>query len=145
MNVAAFITAAESLGPDSLEALLNFYAEDCRFTDPFQTVYGRSNIRRVYQDMFSHLYQPQFKNVELMAQPDHAKSELVISWCFEFSIGHQKPRQQVLGCSRLRLDGQGKILDHQDFWDGSQLMQAFPIVGPVIRWLRQKIGHPKDH
>jgi hypothetical protein len=41
----------------------------------------------------------------------------------------------------LEIDSEGRIASHIDYWDASRLMQVLPIVGPLIRWLRRKIGH----
>jgi hypothetical protein len=141
MDIAAFIAAAEALDQQNLDRLLECYAEDCRFTDPFQTVSSKSAIQQIYLEMFTHLHEPKFRDVHLMGAATNAPAEAVIGWTFEFSIGPGKPRQRLPGCSRLRLNAQGKIQDHTDYWDGSRLMQAFPVVGPVIGWLRRKIAH----
>jgi steroid delta-isomerase len=141
MDITAFIAAAEALDPQHLDRLLAFYADDCRFTDPFQSVSGQSAIQQIYADMFTHLHEPKFRDVHLMGAATSAPAEAVIGWTFEFAIGPGRPVQRLSGCSRLRFNAQGKIQDHTDFWDGSRLMQAFPVVGPVIGWLRRKIAH----
>lgn len=142
MDISGFIAAAESLSENSLDELAGFYAQDACFTDPFQTVKGQAAIRQVYADMFAHLHQPRFRSVHLMGAADPANHEAVIGWEFEFALGPGKPRQRIPGCSRLRFDTQGKIREHLDFWDASRLMQSFPLIGPVIGWIRRKIGHP---
>ena len=145
MDIAAFIAAAESLNRDSIERLSTFYADDCRFTDPFQTVTGRAQVQAVYRDMFEHLYQPCFSRVRVLGAPDPAGQEVMIGWDFEFSLANGRPRQVIAGCSRLVLNTEGKIQEHVDYWDASRLIQAFPLIGPVIGWLRRKIGHMASH
>lgn len=142
MDIAAFIAAAQSLSKDSVEQLSAFYADDCRFSDPFQTVQGSRQVQAVYRDMFEHLDQPCFQQVRLLGAPDHARQEIVIGWDFEFALASGRPRQRIAGCSRLILNAEGKIQEHTDYWDASRLMQALPLVGPVIGWIRKKIGHP---
>ena len=141
MDTAAFIAAAESLSHQELDRLLEFYADDCEFTDPFQTVRGKSAIRQVYSEMFTHLHEPKFRDLHLIGAAAPGSAEVVIGWTFEFAIGPGKPLQRLRGCSRLCFGPLGKIQDHTDYWDGSRLMQAFPVVGPVIAWLRRKIAH----
>ncbi len=138
----AFIRTAESLTADSVEALGQFYSERCEFTDPFQTVRGRKAVIRVYRDMFSHLHQPQFRHVRVLGAPKAAKQgqELVLAWEFSFSLGQGKPRQNIPGCSLLQLDENLQIVRHFDYWDASALMQALPIVGPVVGFVRRKIA-----
>lgn len=141
MEIADFIAAAEALDPQHLDQLVAFYADDCRFTDPFQTVIGKSAIQQIYAEMFIHLHEPKFRDVHLMGAATSPPAEAVIGWIFEFAIRPGQPLQQIPGCSRLRFNAHGKIQDHTDYWDGSRLMQAFPVVGPVIGWLRRKIAH----
>ena len=145
MDVAAFIAAAESLNQNSVQQLSAFYAEDCRFSDPFQTVQGRDQVQAVYRDMFEHLDQPRFSRVRVLAAPDPAGQEVMIGWDFEFSLAKGRPRQVIAGCSRLVLNADGKIQEHVDYWDASRLIQTFPLIGPVISWLRRKIGHTASH
>ncbi|MBU3724789.1 MAG: nuclear transport factor 2 family protein [Burkholderiaceae bacterium] len=141
MDIAGFIAAAEALTQNSIEQLSAFYAEDCRFSDPFQTVQGRRRVQAVYRDMFAHLDRPRFAQVRVLGAPDHQGREVMIGWDFEFSLAKGRPRQVIHGCSRLILNAEGKIQEHIDYWDASRLMQSFPLVGPVIGWIRKKIGH----
>jgi len=101
MDTAAFIAAAESLSRQELDRLLEFYADDCEFTDPFQTVRGKSAIRQVYSEMFTHLHEPRFRDLHLIGAAAPGSAEVVIGWTFEFAIGPGKPLQRLRGCSRL--------------------------------------------
>lgn len=140
MQPDLFVRAAENLTIDSVEVLASFYAEDCRFTDPFQTVHSRTAVAKVYRSMFTHLVTPRFTHVRVLGQPATGVSEILLGWDFEFALGKDRPRQSIPGCSLLRLNTQGEIQEHVDYWDASLLMQGLPIIGRVIRWVRQKIG-----
>ncbi len=140
--IEPFIRAAQSLTADSVDALGAFYSEDCEFTDPFQTVHGRSAVMRVYREMFANLHAPQFQNLRVLGAPKAAGpgQELVLAWDFSFSLQEGKPRQNIPGCSLLQLDENLQIVRHFDYWDASALMQALPIVGPVVAFVRRKIA-----
>lgn len=142
MNYDGFITVAEQLNPSSVDQLAAFYAPDCEFTDPFQKVQGRDRVRAVYLEMFHQLDQPRFTNVRLLGAPAPEPREIMIGWTFEFALGPNKPRQRIAGASLLTLNAQGLIQTHYDYWDASRLMEALPLIGRVIRWLREKIGRP---
>lgn len=141
MNFDTFITAAQSLTKDSVDRFADLYAIDCVFTDPFQTVQGRQQVRDIYRAMFDQLHQPRFSNVRVMANPSPGSAEIMIGWTFEFALGPDKPRQAIPGCSLLILNADGRIQAHHDYWDASRLMQALPLIGRIIHWIRQKIGH----
>jgi steroid Delta-isomerase len=140
--IEQFIRAAETLSIDSVETLGSFYSLDCEFTDPFQTVHGRDAVVGVYRDMFLHLHEPKFCNVRLLGLPKTAGrgQEFVLAWEFSFSLSAKAPRQRIPGCSFLTLNEDLQIVRHFDYWDASALMQALPLVGPVVRFVRKKIG-----
>ena len=140
--IEAFIRAAESLTANSVETLGQFYSEQCEFTDPFQTVRGRGAVIQVYRDMFAHLHQPQFRNVRVLGAPKSVGQgqELALAWEFSFSLRQGKPRQNIPGCSLLQIDENLQIVRHFDYWDASALMQALPLVGPVVGFVRRKIA-----
>lgn len=139
MNTNDFIKAAATLSAETVDQLAAFYAPDATFTDPFQTVKGRTKIAQVYRSMFEQLDGPRFVNVRVLGAA--ASTEVMIGWDFEFAFQSGGARQCIPGTSRLTLDEQGMIQEHLDYWDASRLMQALPVVGRLIAWLRQKIGH----
>ncbi len=136
----AFIAEASQLTPQSVDRLASFYAEHCEFQDPFQTVQGRAAVAAVYQNMFEQLHGARFTNVRLLGGADTASGETVIGWDFQFALGKHAPPQVIAECGLLRWNAEGKVHQHIDYWDASQLMQGLPVVGRVIGWLRQKIG-----
>jgi len=142
MNLVRFQEAAESLSPESVGEFTKFYADNAIFIDPFQTVHGRLAIQQIYTHMFKSLDRPQFRNIRPLGGPlsDQAL-EVMVGWDFEFALSPHKPRQRIAGCSLLELNAQGLITRHTDFWDASRVFQALPILGPIIRWLRGRIGH----
>ncbi len=139
MDTKAFIAVASTLSVETVDHLAAFYAPDATFTDPFQTVRGRTKIAHVYRSMFDQLDNPRFVNVRVLGA--EAPGEVMIGWDFEFAFKSGGARVTIPGSSRLTLDHQGMIHEHLDYWDASRLMQVLPVVGRLIAWLRQKIGH----
>jgi hypothetical protein len=139
MDTNAFCAVAAGLSIRTVDDIAAFYAPNAVFTDPFQTVTGRTKIAHVYQSMFQNLDNPRFVNVRVLGAV--TPTEVMIGWDFEFALKPGGSRQSIAGASRLTLDDQGMIQQHLDYWDASRLMQALPLVGRVIGWLRQKIGH----
>ena len=140
-DFALFQQLAETLTAESAQSLADRYSKDARFTDPFQTVTGRQAIAQVYQSMFQHLDVPRFTQVRQIGSAPVNDKELVVGWNFEFAMGPGKPRQSIPGVSLLTLDGEGLICKHVDYWDASRLFEALPLVGRIVHWLRQRIGH----
>jgi hypothetical protein len=49
----------------------------------------------------------------------------------------------IQGASHLRLDGQGRVAQHRDYWDAAEeLYETLPIVGTLMRWLKRRISTP---
>jgi steroid delta-isomerase len=141
-DAAAFMAAAEELTADTVDRLADFYALDCEFQDPFQTVRGRPAVSKIYRDMLRQLDRPAFTQVQILGSTlTDQTSRFIIGWQFEFALRGGGNRHAVAGCSMLEIDSEGRIASHIDYWDASRLMQVLPIVGPLIRWLRRKIGH----
>jgi steroid Delta-isomerase len=139
LNIEGFIQAARHLTPTSVGALADFYAEDCIFSDPFQTVKGRQAVEDVYRDMFKNLHQPGFHDIRIIAAP--TQEELMLQWRFEFAFKAGGVRHSIMGSSLLEINPLGRIAQHTDYWDASRLMQSLPLIGPVIAWIRRKIAH----
>lgn len=140
-RIGQFILAAATLDAANVDQLTAFYATDCEFIDPFQRVQGREKVRAIYADMFAQLHQPCFDNVRLLGQSTGPTPEFIIGWDFKFSLNANSEQKVIAGCSLLRLNDQNEIALHHDYWDASQVMQALPIIGRIIAWLRQKIAH----
>ena len=46
--------------------------------------------------------------------------------------------QCIRGGTFLRLDAQGKVLEHRDYWDSAEeLYEKLPVLGALMRWLRK--------
>jgi hypothetical protein len=144
-RISQFMALAQTLSLENIDRFVACYAQDCVFSDPFQSVRGQAEVRRVYLEMLQHLHQPRFRNVRILGGPMPEAGppcEVMIGWDFEFSLAAGKPRTVIAGASLLRLNPQGNITEHRDYWDASRLMETFPVVGKAIGWLRRKIGQP---
>lgn len=139
LNIEGFIQAARHLGPTSVSTFAEFYAADCVFSDPFQTVKGRQAVENVYRSMFKNLHLPGFYDIRIIAAP--TQQELMLQWRFEFAFKAGGDRHSIMGSSLLEFDAAGLIARHTDYWDASRLMQSLPLIGPVIAWIRRKIAH----
>ena len=59
-QVAQLVQFYESLSPQSVGQLDQFYNPQARFTDPFNDVIGVVAITRIFDHMFVNLHQPRF-------------------------------------------------------------------------------------
>jgi hypothetical protein len=137
-HVAGIVAFFETLSPESLVRLAEFYAAQARFTDPFNDVVGVVAIEKIFAHMFVTLKQPRFVVTQQVCQGH----QCFLTWEFRFYFRNYKvAREQViLGASHLVLNGSGLITVHRDYWDAAQeLYEKLPVVGGLMRWLRARV------
>jgi ketosteroid isomerase-like protein len=127
----------ETLTPQSVSDLKDFYSASARFKDPFNDVKGVPAIEKIFEHMFVSLTQPHFVITGQVVDGDQA----FLSWEFRFRFKRfdTQTDQVVLGTSHLVLDAQQRISVHRDYWDAAEeLYEKLPWVGALMRWLKKK-------
>lgn len=126
----------ETLTPQSLAEIEQFYAADARFKDPFNEVQGPAAIRAVFEHMYRALHAPRFEVLQAVVQGN----ECFLVWNFLFRFKRFDPGAQcVRGTSHLRLDTAGRIVLHRDYWDvAEELYEKLPGLGALMRWLKRR-------
>jgi len=127
----------QTLTPESLERVGEMYAHDAVFVDPFNQLTGLVSVRAVYQHMFDTLKQPRF----VVTQTVERERDGFMTWDFLFECRGQA--QQISGCTQFKLDDQGLIILHRDYWDAAQqVYEKIPLLGSVVRMIRRKLSLP---
>ena len=127
----------EQLTPDSVPQLLQLYAPDARFKDPFNDVRGLPEIERIFRHMYVALDQPHFVVTHQLVDGDQAF--LVWEFRFRFKRFDTQAWQTVRGSTHLQLNAEGRISLHRDYWDAAEeLYEKLPVLGGVMRWLKQR-------
>lgn len=126
--------AYENLRPETVDDLLNFYALDAGFKDPFQEVQGRIAIKDIFLKMFDQLESPSFQVREIQHQGVQAS----LLWEFRFRFKRwNRSDQAILGVSWLYFNENGLIIRHHDFWDPAEgIYEKLPIIGSLLRILK---------
>ena len=127
----------ETLTPDSVSALKDYYSETARFKDPFNEVVGVPAIQKIFEHMFVSLEKPHFVITGQVIEGDQA----FLTWEFRFRFKRfdTQTDQVVLGTSHLVLDAQQRISLHRDYWDvAEELYEKLPWLGALMRWLKKK-------
>lgn len=99
---------------------------------------GLDQTRRVYAHMFETTSSPRFVIDRTVQQG----LELDVFWRFQCIISGRSI--DVAGMSALRLNAQGLIADHIDYWDSAELFAYFPLVGSAMRWLKRRLALPSS-
>jgi steroid Delta-isomerase len=135
-RVERIIGAFEQLQREHVERLGDLYAADARFKDPFNEVQGVAAIQAVFAHMFVALNEPRFVVHDIICQGD----QCFLSWDFIFRFKRFSTElQTVRGSSHLKLNAQGLIELHRDYWDAAEeLYEKLPVVASVMRWLKRR-------
>jgi steroid delta-isomerase len=135
-----FIAYFESLRPEDVRAIAQWYADDAHFRDPFSDVRGTQAIEAVFARMFTQLDAPRFRIRDVI----EGDRQAFLTWDFEFRFrrGDRATTQRIHGATLLRFDAAGRIREHRDYWDAAgELYEKLPFVGALLRWLRRRVGH----
>lgn len=125
----------ETLSPESLARLPEFYTHDARFRDPFNDVRGTAQIETIFRHMFQVLAAPRFVVREVFC----GESVALLVWDFHFRLRGRA--FSIQGCSRLSLGDDGRVLEHLDYWDSaSELFARLPVLGAAVRWLLRRMA-----
>src|SRR5512139_205640 len=133
-RVQRIVVRFETLTRRDVARLDELYAPDARFKDPFNEVRGVAPIRRIFEHMFDTLDEPRFVIHDVIVQGD----QCFLGWDFRFRMRRFDRRDQCIrGATHLRLDGDGRITLHRDYWDAAEeLYEKLPAIGTLMRWLK---------
>ena len=127
----------ETLSPQRLEAIGQFYTDDARFKDPFNEVRGVNAVQDIFRHMYDNLHEPRFVVTQRVV--DGAQCFLVWEFRFRFKRFDTQTPQVIHGGSHLKLAADGRISDHRDYWDAAEeLYEKLPVVGGLMRWLKKR-------
>lgn len=137
--IAAFQALYHALGPGHVErdALAAVYREDVVFEDPFHHIEGLTNLHDYFDSLYQNVHSIQFEFHQHWLNSDDAMQTWTMHLCHP-RLNRGKS-VAVEGCSLLRFDD--RITYHRDYFDGGQLLyENVPILGSVIRKLKQQLG-----
>lgn len=145
-----FIQHFESLTRGSLDQVIQCYAADTRFKDPFNDVSGQAKVRAIFEDMFDQLHEPAFTIVSVIEQPPRSGAddshEVFLTWDFKFRFRRFRTQvnQCVRGASHIHFDQNGLVTEHRDYWDAAgELYEKVPLLGSLMRWLARRLSVPQ--
>ena len=117
---------------ESLDYFLSFYDEDCWFVDPFHHVQGKVLIKRLFENMFKNLNNPQFINLKMLSN----EAIIVVSWSFIVQRRGDKGIHSVQGSTWIEVNKKGLISYQRDYWDSFQLFQTFKFLKIPLEFIK---------
>ncbi len=114
------------------------YAEDIYFNDTFHTFRSGQRVKRYFLSLTENAQ----TNVEFLDAASMGDDALV-RWKMrmQFAVWGKEIDSTSIGITHLRFNDEGKIIMHQDYWDGVDgFYSHLPILGSVIRYVRGRLG-----
>lgn len=134
-----YAQAFAGLTPDGIDDLCNLLTEDVHFRDPFNDLYGRESVRALLQDMFERTGKPAF---ELLDMQWHENSRCAwLRWRFSAKVP-VIGELSVEGSSCIRVDDTDRVAEHLDYWDSAPVYLQLPVIGGLLRLIKQKMALP---
>ena len=128
----AILNCIDNLSPSTLDEMDQFYTENSTFQDPFNKVRGRSEIKRLFKDMFK-LDDVRFDVLESIQQDNKA----FLTWDMYFTLYGKQ--QKIHGGSYIHFDEQGRVISHRDYWDAAEeVYEKIPLLGGVLRMIKKR-------
>ena len=136
MMLEQLIKAYENLRPETIDNLVELYAKDALFKDPFNEVQGEDAIRAIFIHMFSTVNEPRFKVTHHLRDANTA----YLSWDFHLRFKRWSNAEQIIrGCTFIEFNSEGLIKSHRDYWDAAEeLYEKLPAIGSLMRFLKQR-------
>ncbi|MGY6038198.1 nuclear transport factor 2 family protein [Aeromonas sp. AE23HZ002T15] len=137
--LAHFIVLYLQLDRQQLHRLPEIYAEQVVFMDPAHRIEGLAALTSYFASLYQRLDHCRFEIVSQQQQGNEAW----LSWIMTFAhprLAGGKP-VRVEGATRLQFDPWGKVCLHRDYFDlGAMLYEQLPLLGPLIRAIRARLG-----
>jgi hypothetical protein len=130
-----YINILCTLQYNTLDNLDKVVAKDIVFADPFNETKNRDQLKIIFSHMYQKLNNVRFEvfqvaytdNISFITWRFSANSKITGDFSFE-------------GCSEIKLNDDGLVIYHRDYWDASELMVALPLVGKLIKSLRKRMS-----
>ena len=139
MKLDALIQFYNDFSPTSVARFPEFYSADAWFKDPFNEVRGISAIQHIFTHMFGQVAEPRFVITEQVIDANGAM--LVWEFFFRMKLWREGKTQVIRGISHLKLNAEGKVFYHRDYWDAAEeLYEKLPLIGSVFRLFHKAIA-----
>ncbi|MCR8915953.1 nuclear transport factor 2 family protein [Marinobacter panjinensis] len=122
----------------NMAELGSVYSDNVRFTDPFTTVRGIDELTEYFTGAYANVISCGFD----FGDPVINGEDVCIPWVMHLQ------HKRILKGKAVKVDGisqlvirEGRVLSHRDYFDAGQLLyENLPIMGGIIRWIRNQAG-----
>ena len=100
------------------------------FKDPFNKIKGKNEFKRIFKNTLHKIKKPKFKILKVLS----LKNINFVKWEMTF-VAFGKT-QKIIGLSEIKLNKEGKVKFHYDYWDSfEQFYLKLPYLGKILNSL----------
>ena len=134
-----FKTLYNVFDKDNLERLPELYAHNIVFIDPFHRIEGMVAFEHYFANMYQNIRSIEFDFKEASFTDEIFHQDWIMT--FEHPKVNGGKAVNVPGTSRVRINKDGKIIEHQDYFDGGQMLyKQLPILGSAINFINKRMA-----
>ena len=124
----------EGLTRDSIDNLDAVCRVDVKFKDSLHDLNSRTEMKQAFLCLFQTT-----QDVRYVVE-DRAITGPVVYFRWKLEATLSGKPWTVDGVTRATFDERGQVMEHLEYWDvASQLYERFPVVGPLLRFIRRRI------
>lgn len=132
----SYAHAFETLDKNNIHLLTQWVDEEVLFQDPFNRLRSRQAVFLLMEDMYQRLDSACFTVHQICENA--AETGGFIRWTFHAS-SRLTGELAIEGVSEVTINELGLVATHVDFWDASEFMERFPVLGWMIRKVRARL------
>ena len=115
-----------------LPALPLLYADQAFLNDRIHIQKGLKDIESYFAKTFDKVESARFDMLEVT----YGVKDAYVRWDMHIKTKSSDTYWTFPGMSQLRFNEDGKIIFHFDHWDYAQLLEKFPGIGGLVRYIR---------
>jgi len=117
------------------KGLRGLYADSAYFRDGFKEVLGIEAMEAYFLNSAEGIQTCTFDIQEIAVH----QGNYYFRWVMHLTM-KRSPDDPIrtVGMSHVRYDAMGKVSFHQDYWDTGVVYEKVPVMGAVIRWIKNK-------
>jgi hypothetical protein len=113
----------------------DLYAADAYFRDGYREVEGIDNIEPYFIATTKAIHECTF---DIQDWSSH-EGNYYFRWIMKLRLKRDNDDLiEQVGMSHVRFNPEGKIIFHQDYWDTGVVFERVPVVGRIIRWVKER-------
>lgn len=121
----------------SVSELRKFYADDVLFQDPLQKIHGLAPFREMNVRLLQKLHEMKIE----MLESAQTGPNIMFTFAMDLKPTPRAPRMRVEGMTHVRLNAEGKISLHRDYWDlAGTVIAMIPPLQRGYRWITKQMA-----